>query len=116
MIIGTLPVVIAVVSNRRNARRDGLLPWRRLAPSLVLIGAGLLLVNRAELAHFRADPAADLGRYVLGPCWPWAPWRPGPGTRCATPTGCAPMPTAARAPGPPPRAWPPCRWRRWAMP
>ena len=30
MIIGTLPVVIAVVSNLRDHARDGRLPWRRL--------------------------------------------------------------------------------------
>jgi drug/metabolite transporter (DMT)-like permease len=73
MIIGTLPVVIAVVSNRRNARRDGLLPWRRLAPSLVLIGAGLLLVNRAELAH--SGPTRR-------PTWAAMSWgRAGPGRR-----------------------------------
>ena len=29
MIIGTLPVVIAVTANLRNAHRDGVLPWRR---------------------------------------------------------------------------------------
>jgi drug/metabolite transporter (DMT)-like permease len=36
MIIGTLPVVIAIVSNLRGSQvvrlRDGRLPWRRLAP------------------------------------------------------------------------------------
>jgi len=112
MIIGTLPVVIAVVSNRRNARRDGLLPWRRLAPSLVLIGAGLLLVNQAELAHFRADPAADLGRYALGAAlalgavaaWTWYPVRNADWLRAhadrsprawATAQGLATLPLAA---------------------
>src|SRR5512146_2243678 len=45
MIIGTLPVVIAVVSNRRDAARDGRIAWRRLLPPLALVGAGLLLVN-----------------------------------------------------------------------
>ena len=32
MIIGTLPVVIAVCANHRNRVRDGHLPWARLAP------------------------------------------------------------------------------------
>ncbi|MFO0010450.1 MAG: EamA family transporter, partial [Betaproteobacteria bacterium] len=58
MIIGTLPVVIAIVSNLRRAdptrRRDGRLPWRRLAPSLLLIVAGITLVHREELALWRA--------------------------------------------------------------
>ena len=55
MIIGTLPVVIAVTSNLRDHARDGRLPWARLAPSLVLIGAGIALVNRAELDRLAAD-------------------------------------------------------------
>jgi drug/metabolite transporter (DMT)-like permease len=83
MIIGTLPVVIAVSSNLRDARRDGRLPWVRLAPSLLVIAAGIALVNQAELAHLRDDPAADLGRYALGAllavgavaCWTWYPMR-----------------------------------------
>src|SRR3546814_9305694 len=49
MIIGTLPVVIAISANLRNARRDGRLPWRRLAPSLALIAVGIACVNRVEL-------------------------------------------------------------------
>jgi drug/metabolite transporter (DMT)-like permease len=83
MIIGTLPVVIAVVSNLRDARRDGRLPWRRLAPSLVLIGIGIALVNQVEIAALRAQRDADLGRYALGAllavgavaCWTWYPIR-----------------------------------------
>lgn len=83
MIIGTLPVVIAITSNLRDARRDGRLPWMRLAPSLALIAAGIGCVNQVELAHLRADPAADLGRYVSGvllaiaavACWTWYPLR-----------------------------------------
>lgn len=83
MIIGTLPVVIALVANRRNAARDGALPWRRLAPSLLLIALGIALVNRAEWQALRADPSADLGRYGLGAvlavcavvCWTWYPIR-----------------------------------------
>ena len=83
MIIGTLPVVIAISSNLRDARRDGLLPWGRLAPSLVLIAGGIACVNRVELDHLRADPAADLSRYALGgllalgavACWTWYPMR-----------------------------------------
>lgn len=81
MIIGTLPVVIALVSNRRDARRDGRLPWMRLAPSLLTIGLGIALVNHAELATLK--PGADLGIYALGAflamgavaCWTWYPLR-----------------------------------------
>ncbi len=81
MIIGTLPVAIALVSNRRDARRDGRLPWVRLAPSLIAIGLGIALVNRAELAVLRPD--ANIGTYALGAllamgavaCWTWYPLR-----------------------------------------
>ena len=66
MIIGTLPVVIAITSNLRDAQRDGRLPWLRLAPSLALIGAGIACVNHSELSALRADPTTDLGRYALG--------------------------------------------------
>ena len=83
MIIGTLPVVIAVVSNRRNAWRDGRLPWARMLPSLGLIAAGIALVNGAEVERMRADPQADPARYALGAllafgavaCWTWYPIR-----------------------------------------
>jgi drug/metabolite transporter (DMT)-like permease len=83
MIIGTLPVVIAISANLRNARRDGRLPWPQLAPSLLLIGAGIACVNQAELAALRADAHADLSRYATGAllafgavaCWTWYPLR-----------------------------------------
>jgi drug/metabolite transporter (DMT)-like permease len=83
MIIGTLPVVIAIVSNLRDHARDGRLPWARLAPSLLLIAAGIACVNQAELVRFRAEADADLGRYAVGAllavgavaCWTWYPIR-----------------------------------------
>lgn len=83
MIMGTLPVVIAVITNRRNAQRDGSLPWRALAPSLLLIGGGLLLVNSAELDHARAGGADDVADHTRGAllalaalaCWTWYPIR-----------------------------------------
>lgn len=81
MIIGTLPVVIAITSNLRDHARDGRLAWSRLAPSLALIAAGIALVNHAELA--RLDAGADLARYATGAllavgavvCWTWYPIR-----------------------------------------
>ena len=83
MIIGTLPVIIAVASNLRDGERDGRLPWLQLLPSLALIGLGLALVNRVEFERLRADPAADVVRYALGAalalvavaCWTWYPIR-----------------------------------------
>jgi drug/metabolite transporter (DMT)-like permease len=82
MIIGTLPVVIAICANHRNRVRDGHLPWARLAPSLLLIAAGLACVNRDELAVLQAE-AGDPRRYAEGPllaiaavaCWTWYPIR-----------------------------------------
>lgn len=87
MIIGTLPVVIAITSKLRTARvgtrAEAPLAWGRLLPSLLLIGAGIALVNRVELEHLRADPNADLARYAIGgllaigavACWTWYPIR-----------------------------------------
>lgn len=87
MIIGTLPVVIAITSKlrvaRTGARAEAPLAWSKLLPSLGLIGAGIALVNHVELQYLKADPHADLGRYALGgllavgavACWTWYPIR-----------------------------------------
>ena len=83
MIIGTLPVVIAVTSNLRDAKRGGRPPWLRLLPSLLLIAAGIACVNQVEIAALQADPNTDLARYAVGAllaigavaCWTWYPIR-----------------------------------------
>ncbi len=83
MIIGTLPVVIAITSNLRDAKRDGRLPWLQLLPSLGLIAGGIGLVNHAELSMLRQDSRADMAGYLLGAllaigavvCWTWYPIR-----------------------------------------
>jgi drug/metabolite transporter (DMT)-like permease len=87
MIIGTLPVVIAITAKLRRAapgaRAEAPLAWRRLWPSLVLIGLGIALVNHVELDRLKADPDADMARYALGAllavgavaCWTWYPIR-----------------------------------------
>lgn len=83
MIIGTLPVVIAVSANRRNRHRDGQLPWRRLMPSMLIIGTGIACVNYIELAALAGRSALDLERYASGAllalcavvCWTWYPLR-----------------------------------------
>jgi drug/metabolite transporter (DMT)-like permease len=112
MIIGTLPVVIAIVSNLRDHVRDGRLPWARLAPSLALIALGIAAVNQAELARLRAEPGADMARYGVGAllaigavaCWTWYPIRNADWMRAhpdrsasawATAQGLATLPVAA---------------------
>jgi drug/metabolite transporter (DMT)-like permease len=70
MIIGTLPVVIAITSNLVNGEVDRL-PWRRLAPSLLLIAAGIACVNQVELEHLRsqqgnAATARSTNDYLIG--------------------------------------------------
>lgn len=79
MLIGTLPVVIAVCSNLMPGRRAESIAWSRLAPSLVVILAGLLLVNASELTHLNGRHT--LADYALGCCialgalaaWTWYP-------------------------------------------
>ena len=83
MIIGTLPVVIALTSNLRDHRRDGRVPWLRLLPSLLLIAGGIACVNQAELSALAGAGQVDLARYALGVllavgavvCWTWYPLR-----------------------------------------
>jgi drug/metabolite transporter (DMT)-like permease len=114
MIIGTLPVVIAVSSNLRDAHRDGKLPWGQLVPSLALIGMGIALVNKVEIDALRAGAGTslDLCRYALGGllavgavvCWTWYPLRNADWLRAhpdrsprtwATAQGVATLPLAA---------------------
>jgi drug/metabolite transporter (DMT)-like permease len=83
MIIGTLPVVIAIASNLRDAKRDGRVPWLRLAPSLTLIAAGIACIHHIEFTRVQSAPDGDPRRYVVGAllalggvaCWTWYPLR-----------------------------------------
>jgi drug/metabolite transporter (DMT)-like permease len=76
LIIGTLPVVIAVVSNLGDRQFS----WARLLPSLVLIGAGLLCVNADQLTRLAGSSNA-MSAYLLGAAfaivanaaWTWYP-------------------------------------------
>jgi drug/metabolite transporter (DMT)-like permease len=112
MIIGTLPVVIAIASNLRDGRRDGRLPWLWLLPSLALIALGIAAVNHAELQVLRRDPTGSLADYTLGAllavgavvCWTWYPLRNADWMRAhpdrsastwATAQGIATLPLAA---------------------
>ncbi len=78
MIIGTLPVVIAVTANL--ADRD--LDWGRLAGSLAVLAAGIALVNHDEWSRLSAS-GEDPARLAMGAaltvgavvCWTWYPIR-----------------------------------------
>ncbi|RJF97474.1 DMT family transporter [Noviherbaspirillum saxi] len=79
MLIGTLPVIISIFSNWAPGHPSEAIAWRRLAPSLVIILAGLMLVNASELAHL--DGSRSLHDYALGcfialgalAAWTWYP-------------------------------------------
>ncbi|WP_034301151.1 DMT family transporter [Herbaspirillum sp. RV1423] len=87
MLIGTLPIVISVCANWRPGHASESVAWRRLAPSLVILCMGLMLVNSSELEHLR-NGIGSLGNtrrttadYILG-CiiavfaiagWTWYP-------------------------------------------
>lgn len=81
MIIGTLPVVIAISANLLYGHHDGRLAWRKLVPVLVLIVLGLGFVNVAEWQQSGQQIA--LMRYLSGIglaimaviCWTWYPLR-----------------------------------------
>jgi drug/metabolite transporter (DMT)-like permease len=83
MLIGTLPVVISIFSNWSPGHPSEAVAWGRLAPSLLIIGLGLLLVNASELAHLERGSHAhrSLSDYALGcfialgalAAWTWYP-------------------------------------------
>jgi drug/metabolite transporter (DMT)-like permease len=79
MLIGTLPVIISICSNWSPAHPSETIAWKRLAPSLAIILAGLLLVNASELAQL--DDRHSTSDYALGcvialvalAAWTWYP-------------------------------------------
>lgn len=83
LLIGALPVVIAISANRLNHQRDGMLPWRQLAPALAVMLAGIACVNQVELAALAAQAQPDYAAYLSGgalalgavACWTWYPIR-----------------------------------------
>lgn len=74
VLIGTLPVVIAVSANWHQRS----LPWKRLLPSLLLMTCGIACVNATEWQLLRAGAGAA---YLLGAAlglvavaaWTWYP-------------------------------------------
>jgi drug/metabolite transporter (DMT)-like permease len=81
MIIGTLPVVIAIAANLLSHQRDGHFPWLKLAPPLALILLGIACVHHVEWSNLLQNPEADPARYFSGAvlavgalvCWTWYP-------------------------------------------
>jgi len=79
MLIGTLPVIISIFSNWAPGHPSEAIAWTRLAPSLIIIFTGLMLVNASELAHL--DGSRSLRDYALGcfialgalAAWTWYP-------------------------------------------
>lgn len=79
MLIGTLPVIISICSNWSPGHPSEAVAWGRLAPSLVIIFIGLMLVNASELAHL--DGSRSTSDYALGclialgalAAWTWYP-------------------------------------------
>jgi drug/metabolite transporter (DMT)-like permease len=82
VIIGTLPVVIAIVANRTASQHaEQSLPWRVLAPSMALIAVGIALVNRDEMRQMgllTVNMMLVLGlsaNLVAVAAWTWYPIR-----------------------------------------
>lgn len=83
LLIGTLPIVIAVTSQWQQ-RQQSAIQWRALAPSLMMIAAGLLCVNAEQIERLasRSDKGATAD-YALGgaiaclavAAWTWYPLR-----------------------------------------
>jgi drug/metabolite transporter (DMT)-like permease len=79
LIIGTLPVVIAVCSNLLNARLNQSAPasaahtfkWSSLAPSLIAIITGLLLVNADQFSRLTQSGDKTLMQYLAGAALAW---------------------------------------------
>jgi len=77
MLIGTLPIVIALASNFGTEA----LPWRRLAPSILAIALGIVLVNGHETAQlvdahsYRAHTCGILLAIGAVLAWTWYPIR-----------------------------------------
>ena len=79
MLIGTLPVVIAICSNWSPHHPSDSIAWRKLVWPLAIIFAGLMLVNASELRHL--DGKRSLAEYLRGgliallavAAWTWYP-------------------------------------------
>lgn len=116
LIIGTLPVVIAITANlieQRSGAGNSAVKWRRLALPLAIMFAGLVAVQHGPADV--SDPAQARGaRHVIGVllalcallCWTWYPLRnsrwlrsrpPGLSRAWATAQGLTTLPLAVLA-------------------
>lgn len=111
LIIGTLPVVIAITANvldRQRGSGEDSVPWARLSAPLALILGGLFAVHAAGADTLPAAATTDYllgivsGLFALG-CWTWYPIRnsrwlrargPGQSRAWATAQGLATLPVA----------------------
>ena len=66
MVIGAIPVVVAVTGNVLTPPAGDRVPWRRLALPLSLVTAGLALVSALELAGVHAYLAASPAEKAAG--------------------------------------------------
>jgi drug/metabolite transporter (DMT)-like permease len=79
MIIGALPVVIAICANLKEAS----LPWKKLALPLGIIALGIACVNHEELTLLQQSSGFNLKKHLGGAalaivalaCWTWYPIR-----------------------------------------
>ncbi|WP_394780908.1 DMT family transporter [Undibacterium sp.] len=79
MLIGTLPVVIAICSNWSPQKAGDPIAWKKLALPLLVIFIGLMLVNASEVAHM--DGQRSMAGYIKGglialvavAAWTWYP-------------------------------------------
>ena len=102
LMIGTLPVVIAVTANLLERRLGDTVPWRRLAAPLVVIAAGLAVVQFGPAHGQSAQEATDGLRYLAGlalalvavASWTWYPIRNGRWLRARSPGLARPWATA----------------------
>ncbi|MET0606839.1 MAG: hypothetical protein ABWZ80_10305 [Beijerinckiaceae bacterium] len=67
LIVGTLPLVIAIIGNRGAERT----PWRALLAPLVLIGAGLAVANLDAARDLMLESPESLPRFLLGVLLSW---------------------------------------------
>ena len=85
LIIGTLPVVIAIVANlieQRSGEGNGAVKWRRLALPLAIMFSGLVVVQYSP-GGMKASGGTEGVRYATGLllavcallCWTWYPLR-----------------------------------------